>query len=109
MTDDYVEDIKKDMERLNWNKHRFYNEPDTWWDEILKDVNIWFQTEMDIFVKTFTSKTKWCRVSKFRTQFPQMVNGIPIFMQWTLNDFGTTLELAVKKLTPEQAKNFKMV
>lgn len=107
--DDFVENIQKDMKRLNYNMFRFYNEPDSWWDSIIKDIETWLQTETDLFVKHFASKTKWYPRSVARSQYPELVNSQPIFMQWTLTNFGQNIELAVKKLTPDQAKKFKLI
>ncbi len=105
MTNDYYEDITKDLERLNWNLHQFFNEKNTWWDKMLKDVEAWLQTEADIFVKHFTTKTIWRQEPALRCKYPDLVGNAPVIFQWTLTN-GSNLELAVKRLTPQQAKNF---
>lgn len=107
MTNDYIEDIKKDMARLDWNLHRFFNEPGTWYDEVMKEIEIWLGTNFDLFVKSFTTKTKWKNEPVWRSQYPDMIAGKKVFVQWTLTN-GTNMELVVKRITEKQAKNFKI-
>jgi hypothetical protein len=99
MTNDFITDIRNDMERINYCKYRFFNEPDTWWGELLKEVSDWLKTGTDILVKNFITTQPWFpHNAVIRNQYPENVDGQDVLFQWTISNHGQNVEFAVKKI-----------
>lgn len=98
MTNDFVTDIVHDFESRDYNRYRFYNEPGTWWDELLKEVSEWLKTGTDVYIKQFVSKHPWFHGGNARSQYHEVVDGQDLVFQWTILNHGHQIEFACKRI-----------
>ncbi len=96
---DYVEELKTEAESKNYNRYRMYNEPSQFFDRLWGDLDIWIQTDAELFIQKFTTKTRWRSELALRSQRHEWIKGIPIILQFTLVN-GTDLEVAARRINP---------